>query len=78
MRRTEDMALDEFKAEFKDEGWESIRGGWPDFMLIRSNDGKLEVMCLEAKSGKDTLRPHQIAVHTALAAAGIKTVVRTV
>jgi hypothetical protein len=75
MRITEAMALN----EFKDAGWEAIRNGWPDFLLIRSNSaGQLEVMCLEVKSGRHKLSDHQIAVKTALSAAGIKTVIRTV
>jgi hypothetical protein len=75
MKTTEELALDEFKAE----GWSAFRNGWPDYLLVRPRqDGQLEVMGLEVKSGRDELTGLQIAVHTALRAGGIPVVVRKV
>lgn len=45
---------------FQDNGWESLRAGWPDFLMYRvSDDQKIELMAIEAKSGNDKLRPGQ-------------------
>jgi hypothetical protein len=72
MRINEEKALEKFKAE----GWTGLRNGWPDYLLVRLGpDGKMEFMGLEVKCGHDSLSDHQLAMQTALIAAGIKTVV---
>jgi hypothetical protein len=43
MRTNEEQAIERFKAE----GWTPIRGGWPDYLLVRSREGKLELMGVE-------------------------------
>ena len=37
MRTNEEQAIERFKAE----GWTPIRGGWPDYLLVRSREEKL-------------------------------------
>jgi hypothetical protein len=71
----EEAALEEFKAD----GWCAFRNGWPDYLLIRSkSDGKSELMGLEVKCDRDSLKTNQLIIHTALSMYGIKVVVKRV
>jgi hypothetical protein len=75
MRINEEAALEEFKAE----GGHAFRNGWPDYLLIRTkSDGTSELMGLEVKCGRDSLKTHQLKIHTALSMYGIKVVVKKV
>jgi hypothetical protein len=68
MKQNEEPALEEFTSQ----GWSTIRNGWPDYLLVRPREnGGLDVMGLEVKSGRDELTGLQIAVHTAMHAGGI-------
>lgn len=68
------MTLFERRVEdfYKEEGWLSLRSGWPDFLFYKENG---PVFCVEAKQGKDQVRPNQEKVHTLLARAGLPTFV---
>jgi len=37
--------------DLEDDGWKVIRGGWPDFLALKVNDGKIEdFKAIEVKS----------------------------
>ena len=72
MRKTEEAVLQEFEAD----GWSPIRNGWPDYLLVRLEDGRLEFMGLEVKCAGDRLSDVQRAMHAVLIAAGIKVVIK--
>jgi len=76
MRKTENLAL----PEFENAGWTALPpGGWPDFLLFRKDDeGKIELMCLEVKSGGDEVSVLQRIVQNLLASKGIPTQIRRV
>lgn len=45
---------------FQANGWQSLRGGWPDFLMYRISDHKkIELVAVEAKATNDTLRAGQ-------------------
>lgn len=72
MRTNEESVIDQFRAE----GWDAIRGGWPDYLLVRSSqDGKLEFLGVEVKCKSGSLSDAQRRMHAVLAGAGIKVVV---
>jgi len=72
MRANEESVIDRFRVE----GWDAIRGGWPDYLLVRSSqDGKLEFLGVEVKCKSSNLSDAQRRMHAVLAAAGIKVVV---
>lgn len=55
-------------------GWEVLRNGWPDFMLVRKrDDGVVEFQAVEVKQGHDSdpLRDSQQIMVAALALQGI-------
>lgn len=73
MRNTEEPALEQFKCE----GWSAMRGGWPDYLLVRlTPEGKFEFMGLEVKGRVTSYDENRKAMRAALLAAGIKVVVK--
>ena len=56
MSKFEDKVVD----VHRELGWNVLRNGWPDFLMYREVDGKLEVRAAEVKSENDALRPNQI------------------
>jgi hypothetical protein len=68
MRTNEEQAIERFKAE----GWTPIRGGWPDYLLVRSREGKLELKGVEVKCKGGRVSKAQRLMHTLLIGAGIK------
>lgn len=45
---------------FQANGWQSLRVGWPDFLMYRISDQKtIELVAVEAKATNDTLRAGQ-------------------
>jgi hypothetical protein len=58
--------------------WKVLHLGWPDFMCIRQERNKVEVMTVEVKCGKDHLSNDQARMHQALKLAGINAEVRHV
>ncbi len=55
-------------------GWEVLRAGWPDYMLIRKVKGKIEFQAVEVKQGhkSDPLRDSQRLMIASLVLQGIK------
>lgn len=47
------------KQAYENQGWAAIRDGWPDFLMYRVVDGKVELRAVEVKSEQDKLRPNQ-------------------
>lgn len=46
--------------EYEDRGWTPIRGGWPDWLMVRTLDGDiLESKLVEVKSPSGRLRYNQ-------------------
>jgi len=36
---------------YKEDGWKPLRGGWPDFLMLKTEDGDItDVKCVEVKS----------------------------
>jgi VRR-NUC domain len=60
-------------AALQKKGLVVYRNGWPDFLV--TDRAQRTGMALELKTGKDKLRPEQIAMHAALGAFGIPTFV---
>lgn len=60
-------------AALQKKGLVVYRNGWPDFLV--TDRAQRTGMALELKTGKDKLRPEQIAMHAALAAFGVPTFV---
>ena len=59
----------ELRALLEANGYKVLRSGWPDFLAIPPDGG--QSIAVEVKSGSDTVRKHQQAMHEALEAAGI-------
>lgn len=53
--KVEDRAIQ----EFAEEGWSTLKSGWPDLLLYRVVNGELQVKFREIKSKHDKLRPKQ-------------------
>jgi hypothetical protein len=49
-------------------GWEVLKSGWPDFLIIKDN----KVVFVEVKSEWDVLKPNQILMLNILAGLGMK------
>lgn len=49
------------KKDLEDEGWEVLRNGWPDFLLVKRNEkGRvLEARSVEVKREDQPAKPHQ-------------------
>ncbi len=58
----------------KTNGWQVLRAGWPDYMLIRKVKGKIEFQAVEVKQGHkgDPLRDSQRLMIASLVLQGIK------
>ncbi len=53
--------------EYERQGWEVMRSGWPDMLLVRRNDaGELELKAVEVKADRDELRENQKRMCAAL------------
>lgn len=46
--------------EYKEAGWQPIRGGWPDWLMIQTDCEQItDVMMVEVKSPEGSLRYNQ-------------------
>lgn len=72
MRITVGNPREEKVAEkYKASGWKVLRGGAPDFLMLKVEDGKIrEVVAVEVKSPKDRLKYEQKVYKMILEKAG--------
>ena len=63
--------------KYKASGWKVLRGGAPDFLMIKVNENKepIEVLAVEVKSPKDDLNYEQLVYRMILEKAGFKYIV---
>lgn len=62
----------EVAERYEDDGWKPVRGGWPDWLMVRVEEGEIyEMKAVEVKSPSGTLRYEQGVVKQALEAMGI-------
>jgi hypothetical protein len=46
--------------EYEERGWKGIRGGWPDWLFVRVEEGDVvDFVCVEVKSPNGELRYNQ-------------------
>lgn len=46
--------------EYEDRGWTAVRGGWPDWLFVKSENGEIaDFVCVEVKSPSGRLRYNQ-------------------
>lgn len=65
--------------KYQKRGWEVVRGGAPDFLLVKRLVGRVvEVRAVEVKADGDNLQPNQIVWAEALGSFGIPFVVARV
>ena len=46
----------------EEQGWIVLRSGWPDFLMFKKVEGKIEIRVAEVKSKEDGLRENQISL----------------
>lgn len=52
---------------YKDRGWKPIRGGWPDWLMVKTANGDIRrVKMVEVKSPSGRLRHNQALARKAL------------
>lgn len=45
--------------QLRDQGWQLLTAGWPDFLCFKEVDGKVRLAAIEVKSFKSKPSPHQ-------------------
>jgi len=60
----------ELHRELVKKGYKVLRNGWPDFLVIPPNKGK--IFAMELKYGRDKVSPDQKKMHKALEEAGLE------
>lgn len=60
------------KQRYEADGWKVLRGGAPDFLMLKIDNGKIkEIMFVEVKSSKAELTDEQAVYRKALEDIGI-------
>lgn len=67
-RSTKDIDLEQTA---HDQGWETQKSGWPDYLITRNN----EVLFVELKGFRESLKPSQIRMFAMLETFGISTMI---
>jgi VRR-NUC domain len=68
------VSEEQVATEYREMGYEVLRGGWPDLMAVR--DGS--VVLIEVKTEDDVVRPHQKQMHDVLEGLGFPVIVERV
>ena len=63
---------EKIKQQLERQGFKVFRNGWPDFLVLNGNRSGFAI---ELKTGRDSVKPEQKAIHAALAQLGIVTYV---
>lgn len=58
--------------KYEEDGWKVIRGGWPDFLVVKTKNGKIvDAECVEVKSENGKLRYNQSICRNVLEDCGL-------